>query len=101
MPTEITIALITGIVTLAVSIINLISNKKNAKKEDLINEINKVQKDNCKNFLVTCIAKVEDGESLSTTEKERFWENFDIYTSLKGNSYIHSATQTLQKQGKL
>lgn len=101
MPQEVTIALITGFVTLGVSVINMISNKQNVKKQDLINEINKVQTDNCKNFLVTCISKVEDGGKLSETEKERFWENYDIYTELGGNSYIHSATVKLNKAGKL
>ena len=98
---EIIVALITGIFTLIVSTINLISNKKNVKKQDLINAINKVQLDNCKNYLVHAIAKVEDGRELSIIEKERYWENFDIYTELGGNSYIHASTDRLQKAGKL
>ena len=98
---EIMVALITGVFTLIVSTINLISNKKNVKKKDLITAIEKVQLDNCKNFLVQSIAKVERGGGLSQTELQRYWENYDTYTRLGGNSYIHASTERLQKEGRL
>lgn len=98
--TEIFIAFITGFFTLIVSVINLISSKKNVKKQDLIEEINKVQLDNCKNYLVQQISSA-DRRNLTTAEKERYWENYDTYIYLGGNSYIHSETERLKRDGKL
>lgn len=97
---EIIVAIITGFVTLTVSIINLITNKKNVKKSDLIEQINKVQLDNCKNYIVQQISAA-DRRELSSAEKERYWENYDTYISLGGNSYIHSETERLKKEGKI
>lgn len=97
---EIIVAIITGFVTLTISIINLITNKKNVKKSDLIEQINKVQLDNCKNYIVQQISAA-DRRDLSAAEKERYWENYDTYISLGGNSYIHSETERLKKEGKI
>jgi len=97
---EIIVAIITGFVTLTISIINLITNKKNVKKSDLIEQINKVQLDNCKNYIVQQISAA-DRRELSAAEKERYWENYDTYISLGGNSYIHSETERLKKEGKI
>lgn len=97
---EIIVAIITGFVTLTISIINLITNKKNVKKSDLIEQINKVQLDNCKNYIVQQISAA-DRRDLSAAEKERYWENYDSYISLGGNSYIHSETERLKKEGKI
>ena len=99
--TEIIVAITTGIFTLIVSIVNLQTNRKNVKKEDLIREIEKVQLDNCKNYLVQSIAKLERGGGLSKTEEQRYWENYDRYTELGGNSYIHASTERLKNEGKL
>lgn len=97
---EIIVAIITGFVTLTISIINLVTNKKNVKKSDLIEQINKVQLDNCKNYIVQQISAA-DRRELSAAEKERYWENYDTYISLGGNSYIHSETERLKKEGKI
>lgn len=97
---EIIVAIITGFVTLTISIINLVTNKKNVKKSDLIEQINKVQLDNCKNYIVQQISAA-DRRNLSSAEKERYWENYDTYISLGGNSYIHSETERLKKEGKI
>ena len=82
------------------SIVSIIINKQNAKKEDLEKSINQVQLDNCKNYLVQAIAKA-DYIGLTKVEQERYWENYDKYISLGGNSYIHSETERLKKEGKI
>ena len=82
------------------SIVTIITNKKNAKKEDLEKSINQVQLDNCKNYLVQAIAKA-DSKGLTKVEIERYWENYDKYIALGGNSYIHSETDRLKKEGKI
>jgi hypothetical protein len=103
---EIFIAIISSgaITTFLSSIVTLISNKRLAKetckKEDLEKEINKVQLDNCKNYLVQQIS-ASDRRELSQAEKERYWENYDNYIKLGGNSYIHSETERLKKEGKI
>ena len=97
---EIIVALITlagvGLTTFA----NVMINKQNVKKTDLINAIDKVQLDNCKNYLVQQISAA-DRRDLSPAEKERYWENYDTYIKLGGNSYIHSETERLKNEGKL
>lgn len=82
------------------SIVTIITNKQNAKKEDLEKSINQVQLDNCKNYLVQAIARA-DNKGLTKVEQERYWENYDKYISLGGNSYIHSETERLKKEGKI
>ena len=82
------------------SIVTIITNKQNAKKEDLEKSINQVQLDNCKNYLVQQIGATER-RKLTHAEKERYWENYDIYIKLGGNSYIHAETDRLKKEGKL
>lgn len=98
---EIAVAIITIIPTLATLIISTITNKRVKKQDDIKEEIKQIQLDNCKNYLVQAIAKVESGQDLSPVEKERYWENYDTYVKLGGNSYIHSETERLKKEGKL
>ena len=99
--TEIIIAIITTIGVIVSSVVNLLINSKNVKKKDLDEKIDEVQMDNCKNYLVQAIAKVEAGGKLSPVEMERYYENYDTYTKLGGNSYIHSETEKLEKEGLL
>ena len=106
---EIIVAIITIIPTLATLVVTTLTNKRVKKQDELRQElrteylglIDKIQLDNCKNFLVQTLAKVERGGGLSPTELQRYWENYDIYTSLGGNSYIHESTEKLKKEGKL
>ncbi len=79
---------------------NIYLNRQNVKKKDLIELINEVQMDNCKNYLVQQISAA-DRRELSQAEKERYYENYDKYIKLGGNSYIHSETERLKKEGKL
>ena len=98
---EIAVAIITIIPTLATLIISTITNKRVKKQDDIKEEIKQIQLDNCKNYLVQAIAKVESGQDLSPVEKERYFENYDTYVKLGGNSYIHTETERLKKEGKL
>ena len=99
---EVIIAIISAgtIPAIISSIVTIVTNKTNAKKEDLQKAIDKVQLDNCKNYLVQQIGATERRE-LTNAEKERYWENYDIYIKLGGNSYIHSETERLKKEGKI
>lgn len=97
---EIIVALITlsGVVLTVGA--NVFINRQNVKKSDLIEQINKVQLDNCKNYLVQQISAA-DRRELTPAEKERYFENYDTYVKLGGNSYIHSETERLKKEDKL
>lgn len=54
----------------------------------------------CKNYLVTCLSKVDKGP-LDEIELERFWEEYEHYVDHGGNSYIKSKVEKLQQEGKL
>ena len=97
---EVIIAIISLIGIVVTNICNIINNNKNIKKEDFKKEINQVQLDNCKNYLVQAIAKA-DSKGLTKVEIERYYENYDIYIKLGGNSYIHAETDRLKKENKL
>jgi len=85
---------------------------RNALKEDfdsikdelsiLRKDINEIGISDCKNFLINCYAKIEKGQELDETEKERYSECYDLYTNkYHKNSYIHSKHEKLVKEGKL
>lgn len=75
------------------------------KIENNIEQINKrlaeVDVENCKNFLVTIITEVEKGGWLHEVEKERFWEEYEHYVQMNGNSYIKRKVEQLEAEGKL
>lgn len=73
----------------------------NDKLDALADSIDEVDMANCKNFLVQAISELENGGKLDKVAQERFWENYDHYTSLGGNSYIHTAVEKLKKENKL
>lgn len=72
---------------------------------DSILEINQrldvVDMEACKNFLVRCIADVERGQSMSETETERFWEQYDYYIKSGHNTYVKNKVERLKQEGKL
>lgn len=55
----------------------------------------------CKNYIVGFLEKVETGDKLTNDTLERFWENYERYTKLGGNSYIHEWVKRLESEGKL
>jgi len=73
----------------------------NEKLDSLAESIDEVDMANCKNFLVQSISELENGRELDKVAQERFWENYDHYTNMGGNSYIHTAVEKLKKENKL
>ena len=73
----------------------------NDKIDLLTDSVDGVSMENCKNFLVSRISEMESGKQLDKVVEERFWENYDHYTKLGGNSYIHTAVENLKKENKL
>lgn len=73
----------------------------NKRIEELSSHIEEVDLANCKNYLVQAISDIESGIDLDPVAKERFFENYDHYTHLGGNSYVKSAVEKLEKEGKI
>lgn len=73
----------------------------NNKIDTLQSSISEVDMANCKNYLVQIISILEAGGTVDKVALERFWENYDHYIELGGNSYIHTAVERLKKEGKL
>ena len=69
--------------------------------DDMQRKIDRVDMESCKNFLVRCLADFENGYTISETERERFWEQYEHYIKAGNNSYIKSKVDQLQKSGKL
>lgn len=69
---------------------------------EIRSDINEIGISVCKNFLVSCFAKLEKGETLDETELERLYEEYDVYTNrYHQNSYIHARFDKIRKEGKL
>lgn len=73
----------------------------NRKIDKLTEQVEDVDMANCKNFLVQVISDLEAGRSVDKVVQERFYEEYDHYTKLGGNSYIHTAIEKLKKKGKI
>ena len=72
-----------------------------ARIDKLENRVEKVDQEACKNYLVPFLAGVERGNPVDEIEMERFWEEYQHYTSNGGNSYIKSKVKKLQNEKKL
>ncbi len=71
---------------------DLESLKKNQDSIDL---------ENCKNYLVTFLSELERGEPKDEIEYQRFWEQYEHYTSKGGNTYIKHRVDLLKSINKL
>lgn len=54
-----------------------------------------------KNFLVRFLADIEQGNKVDEIEKERFYETYEHYIKIGGNSYIVDKVNKLKKENKL
>lgn len=54
-----------------------------------------------KNFLVARLAEVEKGIEWDEIERERFWEQYGVYTKQGGNSYITQKVEKLKAERKI
>lgn len=63
--------------------------------------LDSVDMETCKNFLVTIVAEVDRGDALDDVQRQRFYEQYDHYRNVGGNSYIQARVDELKKAGKL
>ena len=73
----------------------------NARLDAQEETIKKIDQENCKNFLVSFLAKAETGGQMDEIETQRFWEEYQHYTDQGGNSYIKNKVEKLKGAGKL
>ena len=76
--------------------------QKIEKRLDAVDEhIADVDINATKNYLVQVLSDVEQGAPFDEIEKERFYEQYQHYQNVGGNSYIKRKVETLQNEGKL
>ena len=83
-----------------IAIIAAIKKAVAAAFKPINNKIDNVDMNATKNFLVRCIADMERHE-IDQVTKMRFYEQFEHYQKIGGNSYIMSEVERLKKEGKL
>lgn len=69
--------------------------------DELHEQIENVDMQACKNYLVSFLSDAEKNKQIDETELERFWEQYQHYTEHGGNSYIKRKVEYLKSEGKL
>lgn len=73
--------------------------KDNQIKHD--ERLNEIELSSDKNFLVRYLSDIENDIKVDEIEKERFYEVYQRYRQLGGNSYVAHKVEKLQKEGKI
>lgn len=73
----------------------------NEKLDQVGARIDAVDVETCKNFLVTELAELDKGLSMDEVEIIRFYEQYDHYLKVGGNSYIKRKVEAMELEGKL
>lgn len=94
-------AIIGGIILLVKWIRGIIVKVMQDELGPIKDQLQTVDLENCKNYLVTYLADAEKGVYKDPIEQERFYEEFEHYKKIGGNSYIQNKTETLIAAGKL
>ena len=94
------VALVGGLGYLNKTLKTWLTNLMKAEFEQLNTRLDQVDLEACKNFLVRTIPDIEDG-TVNETEKQRFYEQYEHYLKMGGNTYIQHKVEMLQKEGKI
>ena len=95
------IVYLAGLAGAVTGIYQLIKKLMKALFKDQNAAIESIDRENCKNYLVSFLARVERGDPYDEIELERFHEQYEHYRNIHGNSYISSKVTKLQNAGKL
>lgn len=106
--TTLIVGLIAGVGVIYKSLKTLITKMLDAEFQE-VNEkldhvgarINAVDLETCKNFLVAELAKLDKGLNMNEVEIIRFYEQYDHYSKVGGNSYIKRKVEAMELEGKL
>lgn len=91
------VALIGGVEFLLARFNTLFDNKL----KPINKRLNEIELSSDKNFIVRFLADIEQGNQVDDVEKERFYEIYERYKELGGNSYVAHKVEKLEKEGKL
>lgn len=87
---------------------NLINSSVKADLKSISDKIDKldgkigdVDMNSTKNFLVARLSEIESGKKMDEIERERFWEQYEHYQKIGGNSYVHEKVEKLKESGFL
>ena len=95
------VALGGGVVVLVKWIRGVIVKVMQEELEPMKKQLMAVDLENCKNYLVMYLASVDRGEKKDPIEEERFYEEFEHYCKIGGNSYIKTKVEQLKAAGKI
>lgn len=73
----------------------------NQKLTELTEDTQQLRLSVCKNYIVRFLADLEQGQAVDEVERQRFYENYDLYISLGGNSYLKDKVERMRKEKKL
>ena len=73
----------------------------NKRIDDIEGRTKILDMETTKNFLVRYLADIEKGAIMAEIESQRFWEQYEHYLRMEGNSYIKEWVAKLQKKGWL
>ena len=73
----------------------------NQKLIELTQDTQQLRLSVCKNYIVRFLADLEQGQEVDEVERQRFYENYDLYISLGGNSYLKDKVERMRKEKKL
>lgn len=71
-------------------------NELDSKISTIKSRLDAVDLESTKNYLVTYLSNREKGLASDEIEKERFWEQYQHYERLGGNSYIKRKVEELK-----
>lgn len=69
-----------------------------SKMDSLSATLSVVDMESCKNYLVSFLSEVERGQTIDEIEKERFWEQYEHYKKIGGNSYLQRRVEELREK---
>lgn len=64
-------------------------------------DIKNLQISECKNYLVSMIDRIENGDKLGEAAKQLFYEKYDLYNKLGQNSYLNASIEELKIKRKV
>lgn len=64
-------------------------------------DIKDLQISECKNYLVSMIDRIENGDKLGEAAKQLFYEKYDLYNKLGQNSYLNASIEELKSKRKV
>lgn len=80
-----------------------IDEKIDGLEDTFTKKIDKIEYESCKTFLVSTIAEIkrmnELGQEVDEVLKKRFFERYDKYIAMGGNTYVKHEVERLKKDG--